>query len=628
MCDYMKKILLCMVLPLVTILFTGCAKDVENLLGSINGFVTDYTNANSPIAGATVTLGSKGIAKTTGSDGRFEFNDLEPGTYSVSAKANNFQPTTKQVTVYAGQKANLDFQLEVDKVDVSIDPVTIVFGKDVEQSSFSITNNSNKQLSYSISNSPDYLKVSPVSGNVAAKGKQAVSISVINRKSIKEAKNGQLTVNVGNDSYIVSFSIEAYQEEKLSVGISPQSLAFTKDNDQQTFVITNNNSRSFDYSISCNLDILEVSPDAGTIKESGQNTISVKVKDYKSITERQSGKITITIEGNTFVVNVSVAPYQEESINVSITPSSLSFDKNTNQLTITIKSNTNRELSFSITTNLSVLTVSPTNGKINANGQNDVNVSITNRSEITEDKSGNIIVDVSGNTYTIPVTIAKANSNTSGGDVAVTRGLQAYYSFDDETANDSRNGYNGTFNGGTMIKDTPNGNGCALSLKKNEYVNIPYAPLDGKKNYSVNFWVKDFGAGYLFKCYNEYLYGPSVQVTEEILLRLYTSVSWSSDNYNTFNTSLSNYQSEKWTMITVVTTTEGTSSKGTNKLYINGKRINTGTSYTNNNTGAVSMSIGGNYGNKYSDPMKIDNVRVYSVSLTDDEVLSIFNSEK
>ena len=45
---------------------------------------------------------------------------------------------------------------------------------------------------------------------------------------------------------------------------------------------------------------------------------------------------------------------------------------------------------------------------------------------------------------------------------------------------------------------------------------------------------------------------------------------------------------------------------------------------TNNNSGAKSMSIG----NVSADPLKVDNVRLYSVSLTDDEVMSIFNFEK
>ena len=244
----MKKIASMLSFGLVlAIVINGCAKDEEVMTGTISGFVSDYTNANSPIAGATITLNSKGLTKTTGSDGRYEFAGLEPGTYSLSANANEFQPTTKQVTVYAGQIANCDFQLETGKVSVDIDPLNLVFAKDVEQSSFSIKNNSNRKLNYSISNIPDFIQVSPSTGTLAAKGTQAISVSVINRNSITSVKNGQLTVNIGNDSYIVSISVEAYKEETVNVNIDPQSLSFDKNTEQLTFTITSNGRSSWGY---------------------------------------------------------------------------------------------------------------------------------------------------------------------------------------------------------------------------------------------------------------------------------------------------------------------------------------------------------------------------------------------
>ena len=192
---------------LVSIFATSCEKDEEVMTGTIIGIVSDYTNANAAIAGATVTINSKGLTKTTGSDGRFEFPDLEPGTYSIQVSANTYQTTTKQVTVYAGQTVNCDFQLEKSGASVEISPITLSFGQGVEQLSFTIRNNSNQAFTYSISNAPDYIEVSPASGTVAAKGNQAVSVHVKDRSSITSNRSGQLTVNVGNDSYIVSINI-------------------------------------------------------------------------------------------------------------------------------------------------------------------------------------------------------------------------------------------------------------------------------------------------------------------------------------------------------------------------------------------------------------------------------------
>lgn len=353
----------------ICLMMAGCAKDAEVLTGTINGYVSDYTNANAPIAGATVTLNSKGLTKTTGSDGRFEFSKLEPNTYSISVSANGYQPTTKQVTVYAGQTAGLDFQLEVGKVDVDIDPITITFGKSVEQASFSITNKSNSSLNYTISSYPDYIEVSPASGAVAAKGKQAVSVKVLNRNTINEARNGQITVNVGNDSYVVSFSIEPYQEEKVSVDVNPQTLNFDKDTNQLTFTMTSNNSYDQDYKITSNLDILTVEPSSGTLTAKGQSTINVTVNDRETITNARNGQLTIDINGNTYVVSVNVAKYEEGGDTPSgggdskdVVSNGLyayyTFEGNTNDLTDTelnaVGMNTSFEDSFNGTQALSI----------------------------------------------------------------------------------------------------------------------------------------------------------------------------------------------------------------------------------------------------------------------------------
>lgn len=295
----------------VCLMIVGCSKEGDESTGSIYGFVSDYGNANAPIAGATVTLNSKGQTKTTGSDGRFEFSNLEPGAYSLSVSANGYQTTSKQVSVRAGQSANCDFQLEVGRAEVDINPVSIVFGKDVEETSFSINNKSNRQLNYTISNYPNYINVTPASGTIAAKGEQAIRISVVNRKTISETKNGQITVNIGNDSYNISFNIEPYQGEMVSVDVNPQTLNFDKDTEKLTFTMTSNNSFDQNYQITSNLDILTVEPSSGTLTAKGQSTISVSVNDRKNVSNARNGQLTIDLNGSTFVVSVNVAKYEE-----------------------------------------------------------------------------------------------------------------------------------------------------------------------------------------------------------------------------------------------------------------------------------------------------------------------------
>lgn len=215
----------------------------------------------------------------------------------------------------------------------------------------------------------------------------------------------------------------------------------------------------------------------------------------------------------------------------------------------------------------------------------------------------------------------------------VSRGMQAYYTFDLEQAEDWQGNCPGFMNGGSFILDTPNMGGKALLLKEGEFVNIPYIPLNGRSTYTISIWVKDFGTGCIFKSIGDNIYGPSLFVTADMKLHYYTGISATYSSIK-FNTDLSAFQTDQWTMLTVVTETEPTSSStynGTSTLYVNGKRADSGTCRTSSNSGSALMVIGGHEGvnltSKLAEPMKVDNLRLYSVALTDDEIKAIYERE-
>ena len=302
----MKKLLLFFAVIIGIMLMTGCAKDEENLNGKIAGLVSDYTDANTPIAGATVTLNSKGLTKTTGADGRFEFTDITPGTYTLQIAANNYQTTTKQVSVVAGQTANCDVQLTKSGASVEINPTTLTFGQGVEQLSFNIINNGNQSLTYSISNAPDFIEVSPVSGTVAAKAKNAISVHVLNRSSITTNRNGQLTVHVGNDSYIVSIAVTNNTQTDPNQGSDPNQGGDNPGGNTDNIAVTRGLLVYYTFddgktatnmidTKSYNGQLFE-SPEFSTGSNSSGYSIHLKKGQYISIPENMlSGKIAYTI---------------------------------------------------------------------------------------------------------------------------------------------------------------------------------------------------------------------------------------------------------------------------------------------------------------------------------------------
>jgi hypothetical protein len=76
--------------------------------GALNGTVVDISN-NVPISGATVSF--SGGTTTTDGNGFYQFTNVAPGTYSVTASHSGFFSSTQSATVSSGATTTLNFQL-------------------------------------------------------------------------------------------------------------------------------------------------------------------------------------------------------------------------------------------------------------------------------------------------------------------------------------------------------------------------------------------------------------------------------------------------------------------------------------------------------------------------------------
>lgn len=319
---------------------------------------------------------------------------------------------------------------------------------------------------------------------------------------------------------------------------------------------------------------------------------------------------------------------------IFISHDELSFAADTYEQTITLTNNTPQPLDFSVTDDLGILKVTPSKSYVPARGTQTITVSVYDRDNVEAFVKGKITIVCNGERHSVGVQIKKGkNAANNGPEVA--RGLVAYYIFDDgQVTNAMGDLYSGMLTGGKFVADTPDETGKALQLSVKDYVTVGSAPLDKKKNYSVSFWIKDFGSGSPLHTMKDHKYftGPTILINGDLKVQYYTGQSNYSGSSLVFNTNLTNYQVGKWTMITLVTEDYGDSYRLRTSLYINGQKADAGTSVFDSASGGLRMELGGDWTtntstNLWSDPMKLDNVRVYSVALTADEVAAIYASE-
>lgn len=103
----MKKLL---TWAMVFLLMSACKPVTYNTFGTISGTILDF-ETGTPIQNAAVTLNPTGKNAFTGSDGFFQFDDLDPMQYTVRAQKDGYSTDSKSVQVHAGETENITISL-------------------------------------------------------------------------------------------------------------------------------------------------------------------------------------------------------------------------------------------------------------------------------------------------------------------------------------------------------------------------------------------------------------------------------------------------------------------------------------------------------------------------------------
>lgn len=93
------------VLCITVCVCTSCVKKQYDMWGDVSGVVTD--SVGMPFSGVMVTLSPGSKNALTGSDGYFEFLDLDAGQYTIQAVKSGYGFDRKIVNVVTGETVSV-----------------------------------------------------------------------------------------------------------------------------------------------------------------------------------------------------------------------------------------------------------------------------------------------------------------------------------------------------------------------------------------------------------------------------------------------------------------------------------------------------------------------------------------
>jgi len=195
----MKKIFL-LIVSLVGL--ASCAKDEAPMFGGIYGTIRNI-ESGAVVYNAEITLAPGHPSPITGTNGAYEFTNLEARQYTMTVRASGYLDDSRQVTVLPGENTQCDVLLtpEHDIEGVSISTKTLDFGSDLSHLSVTLYNTGNTSVSWNISTktSVGWMTISPMSGTTDAGKSSDISVSV-DRSLITEDSSAIFIINAAGGS--------------------------------------------------------------------------------------------------------------------------------------------------------------------------------------------------------------------------------------------------------------------------------------------------------------------------------------------------------------------------------------------------------------------------------------------
>lgn len=400
----------------VCLLSAGCTEEAEDMFGSVLGKVTD-AQTGEVIQGATVQLTPGGMSRTTGSDGTYEFAELEAGQYQLQVTKADYVTNSKSITVVVGKSVTGDIALTpVKRLELSASALN--FGKDNSSLSFDILNKGTSKFNWNISGlgDADWIEVNPASGALEGGKSCAVQVTVL-RDKLTENKELSLIVNADKETAALKITAEAARKTA-KVEIEPSVLDFGVDEGVLTFNIKNTgNAGNVDWNITgLDVDWISITPMKGTLEQ--DKTQAVKVTLARALVKEHM-KTTVLINAAGESVPLEITADEKKERYIVADPLKMELgEKESGTLTLTSYYGSTSYLLSVKETGISWLTLSKTSGTIpqfdaaNPAMKETVEVSVSRTGLEAGDYSCTLVVRSDLADLEVPVTMTVKESDT------------------------------------------------------------------------------------------------------------------------------------------------------------------------------------------------------------------------
>lgn len=623
-------------------LLVACTEEQVETTGSIYGIVNDATNGE-PVPMAHVSLNPGGKATNTGSDGRYEFLNMEPGLYTIQISKSGYVTNTKQITVVAGQQASGDMLLtsEQQEADIRIDPTSLNFGTTQDELVVTLTNQGNAATDWALELGENpWLSASLLSGNIAAGKTQSIIFSV-DRDKLSETKNVKISLSAFGNSYTISVSC-APVNAKSEMSVTPTELDFGAGETEKAITIKNTGNAILNWNVSGITEAcLSVSAEEGSVEADGSKVIKVML-DRSKLTSDLNTSFIISdgIKEQTITVKSSKAVAE-----MVISPSALDFGEESTEKTFTISNTGTAELVWNITVpDGKGVNVSETSGVTAPQSSKQITVTL-DRAMMTEDLHTSLEISDGSRKETVTVTAIKG-SEIAG--TVVTQGLYTYYKFDDNFEDATENGIDGFGTASpAFVEGVTAGSKAVKFSKTGNSTFVVSKPIIDSRQMTISFWGKDFEDGHIFhlssSIRSEAMFTLSMSNGAlKFLVTRYNNMYQYSNLPAFVHPTLTD---GKWHHIALVSDFEVTTySTITTTLYVDGQEVYTltedanhfsenGGSQSSYDTG-TSFTMGGSLQLNKSmtltgTNMSVDNFRVYDTRrLSASEIQEIYNAKQ